>query len=193
MTRSGRKAEAIVATVPRHGRPLLSRRSSEVSSRQHVVVDHGGRSKSWNVSGTAVAFLLYLDKAPPTGSLLRRPWWEAPQSGGAECVRGGVLEHRELLEGQRGTVTTVRLGVLEEVLYPGPRAMFDCMEALGRGPRPLYDVSNQGSCMLAKSAPYYSVLDPFAWAGNSSLQLCPHDHKGTETMTAEVLRWTLVS
>ena len=64
--------------------------------------------------------------------------------------------------------------------------MFDCMEALGRGPRPLYDVSNQGSCMLAKSAPYYSVLDPFAWAGNSSLQ-CEYPHSVTDRLSRSVL------
>ncbi|XP_061689285.1 retinoic acid receptor gamma-A-like isoform X2 [Syngnathoides biaculeatus] len=43
--------------------------------------------------------------------------------------------------------------------------MFDCMEALGLAPRPLYDVSAQGSCMLAKAPPFFSSLDPFAWAG----------------------------
>lgn len=50
------------------------------------------------------------------------------------------------------------------------RDMFDCMEALGLAPRPLYDVSGQGSCMLAKATPYFSGLDPFAWAGTSSIQ-----------------------
>lgn len=48
--------------------------------------------------------------------------------------------------------------------------MFDCMEALGLAPRPLFDVSGQGSCMLAKATPYFSGLDPFAWAGTSSIQ-----------------------
>lgn len=48
--------------------------------------------------------------------------------------------------------------------------MFDCMEALGLAPRPLFDVSRQGSCMLSKAAPYFSGLDPFAWAGTSSVQ-----------------------
>lgn len=48
--------------------------------------------------------------------------------------------------------------------------MFDCMEALGLAPRPIYDVSGQGSCMLAKATPYFSGLDPFAWAGTSSIQ-----------------------
>lgn len=44
------------------------------------------------------------------------------------------------------------------------------MEALGLGPRPLFDVSRQGSCMLNKAASYFSGLDPFAWAGASSVQ-----------------------
>lgn len=48
--------------------------------------------------------------------------------------------------------------------------MFDCMEALGLAPRPLFDVSRQGSCMLSKATPYFSGLDPFAWAGTSSVQ-----------------------
>lgn len=48
--------------------------------------------------------------------------------------------------------------------------MFDCMEALGLAPRPLFDVSAQGSCMLGKATPYFSGLDPFAWAGTSSIQ-----------------------
>uniref|UniRef100_A0A3P8UYR3 Retinoic acid receptor gamma n=1 Tax=Cynoglossus semilaevis TaxID=244447 RepID=A0A3P8UYR3_CYNSE len=46
--------------------------------------------------------------------------------------------------------------------------MFDCMEALGLAPRPLFDVSGQGSCMLAKATPYFSGLDHFAWSGTSS-------------------------
>lgn len=50
------------------------------------------------------------------------------------------------------------------------RSMFDCMEALGLAPRPLFDVSGQGSCMLAKATPYFSGLDPFGWAGASSVQ-----------------------
>lgn len=48
--------------------------------------------------------------------------------------------------------------------------MFDCMEALGLASRPLFDVSGQGSCMLGKATPYFSGLDPFAWAGSSSIQ-----------------------
>lgn len=48
--------------------------------------------------------------------------------------------------------------------------MFDCMEALGLAPRPLFDVSGQGSCMLAKATTYFSGLDPFAWAGTGSIQ-----------------------
>lgn len=53
------------------------------------------------------------------------------------------------------------------------RSMFDCMEALGLAPRPLFDVSGQGSCMLAKATPYFSGLDPFAWASASSV-LCEY-------------------
>nr|XP_020448853.1 retinoic acid receptor gamma-A-like isoform X3 [Monopterus albus] len=46
--------------------------------------------------------------------------------------------------------------------------MFDCMEALGLAPRPLFDVSGQGSCMLGKATPYFSGLDHFAWTGTGT-------------------------
>ncbi|ROL52158.1 Retinoic acid receptor gamma-A [Anabarilius grahami] len=46
--------------------------------------------------------------------------------------------------------------------------MFDCMEALGMGPRQLYDVTNRGACMLRKASPFYAGLDPFAWTGTAS-------------------------
>ncbi|CAB1353959.1 unnamed protein product [Coregonus sp. 'balchen'] len=48
--------------------------------------------------------------------------------------------------------------------------MFDCMEALGMAPRPLFDVSIQGACMLGKATPFFPGLDPFAWAGTASVQ-----------------------
>ncbi|XP_024126168.1 retinoic acid receptor gamma-A isoform X2 [Oryzias melastigma] len=60
--------------------------------------------------------------------------------------------------------------------------MFDCMEALGLGPRPLFDVSRQGSCMLSKAASYFSGLDPFAWAGASSVQSVETQSTSSEEM-----------
>uniref|UniRef100_A0A3P9MFD1 Retinoic acid receptor, gamma b n=1 Tax=Oryzias latipes TaxID=8090 RepID=A0A3P9MFD1_ORYLA len=60
--------------------------------------------------------------------------------------------------------------------------MFDCMEALGLGPRPLFDVSRQGSCMLNKAASYFSGLDPFAWAGASSVQSVETQSTSSEEM-----------
>ncbi|XP_039884835.1 retinoic acid receptor gamma-A-like isoform X2 [Simochromis diagramma] len=60
--------------------------------------------------------------------------------------------------------------------------MFDCMEALGLAPRPLFDVSRQGSCMLSKAAPYFSGLDPFAWAGTSSVQSVETQSTSSEEM-----------
>lgn len=48
--------------------------------------------------------------------------------------------------------------------------MFDCMEALGMGPRQLYDVTNRGACMLRKASPFYAGLDPFAWTGTASVR-----------------------
>ncbi|KAG7494349.1 retinoic acid receptor gamma-A-like isoform X2 [Solea senegalensis] len=60
--------------------------------------------------------------------------------------------------------------------------MFDCMEALGLAPRPLFDVSGQGSCMLAKATPYFSGLDPFAWAGTSSVQSVETQSTSSEEM-----------
>ncbi|XP_022063707.1 retinoic acid receptor gamma-A-like [Acanthochromis polyacanthus] len=60
--------------------------------------------------------------------------------------------------------------------------MFDCMEALGLAPRPLFDVSRQGSCMLGKATPYFSGLDPFAWAGTSSVQSVETQSTSSEEM-----------
>ncbi|XP_053297218.1 retinoic acid receptor gamma-A isoform X2 [Pleuronectes platessa] len=60
--------------------------------------------------------------------------------------------------------------------------MFDCMEALGLLPRPLFDVSGQGSCMLGKATPYFSGLDPFAWAGTSSIQSVETQSTSSEEM-----------
>ena len=48
--------------------------------------------------------------------------------------------------------------------------MFDCMEALGMGPRQLYDVTARGACMLRKASPFFAGLDPFAWSGTASIQ-----------------------
>ncbi|CAK6955699.1 retinoic acid receptor gamma-A-like isoform X2 [Scomber scombrus] len=60
--------------------------------------------------------------------------------------------------------------------------MFDCMEALGLGPRPLFDVSGQGSCMLSKATTYFSGLDPFAWAGTGSIQSVETQSTSSEEM-----------
>ncbi|XP_028302991.1 retinoic acid receptor gamma-A-like isoform X2 [Gouania willdenowi] len=60
--------------------------------------------------------------------------------------------------------------------------MFDCVEALGLAPRPLYDVSHQGSCMLSKASSYFSGLDPFAWAGTSSIQSVETQSTSSEEM-----------
>uniref|UniRef100_A0A8D3DT78 Retinoic acid receptor gamma-A-like n=1 Tax=Scophthalmus maximus TaxID=52904 RepID=A0A8D3DT78_SCOMX len=60
--------------------------------------------------------------------------------------------------------------------------MFDCMEALGLAPRPLFDVSGQGSCMLGKATPYFSGLDPFAWAGTSAIQSVETQSTSSEEM-----------
>ncbi|CAL8238573.1 unnamed protein product [Lota lota] len=48
--------------------------------------------------------------------------------------------------------------------------MFDCMEALGMGPRQLYDITSRGACMLRKASPFFAGLDPFAWTGSASVQ-----------------------
>ncbi|KAG9260419.1 retinoic acid receptor gamma-A-like isoform X2 [Astyanax mexicanus] len=49
--------------------------------------------------------------------------------------------------------------------------MFDCMEALGVGARPLFGVSSQGSCMLRKASSFFSGLEPFAWSSSTSTNL----------------------
>lgn len=48
--------------------------------------------------------------------------------------------------------------------------MFDCMEALGLGPRQLYDVTSHGACMLRKASPFFAGLDTFAWTSSASVQ-----------------------
>ncbi|XP_067089394.1 retinoic acid receptor gamma-A-like isoform X1 [Osmerus mordax] len=60
--------------------------------------------------------------------------------------------------------------------------MFDCMEALGMPPRPLFDVSSQGSCMLGKTTPFFPGLDPFAWAGTASVQSVETQSTSSEEM-----------
>ncbi|KAL7843054.1 hypothetical protein AOLI_G00245660 [Acnodon oligacanthus] len=49
--------------------------------------------------------------------------------------------------------------------------MFDCMEALGVGARPLFGVSTQGSCMLRKASSFFSGLEPFSWSNSTSTNL----------------------
>ncbi|KAF3856481.1 hypothetical protein F7725_017204 [Dissostichus mawsoni] len=61
-------------------------------------------------------------------------------------------------------------------------SMFDCMEALGLAPRPLFDVSGQGSCMLSKASSYFSGLDPYAWAGTGSIQSVETQSTSSEEM-----------
>ncbi|XP_061639912.1 retinoic acid receptor gamma-A-like isoform X1 [Phyllopteryx taeniolatus] len=56
------------------------------------------------------------------------------------------------------------------------------MAALWLAPRPLYDVSAQGSCMLAKAPPFFSSLDPFAWAGTGNLQSVETQSTSSEEM-----------
>ncbi|CAM4603409.1 unnamed protein product [Lepidochelys kempii] len=50
--------------------------------------------------------------------------------------------------------------------------MYDCMEAFAVAPRQLFDVTNQGSCMLRKASisPCFGALDPFGWPQPASLQ-----------------------
>ncbi|KAL0978290.1 hypothetical protein UPYG_G00168460 [Umbra pygmaea] len=60
--------------------------------------------------------------------------------------------------------------------------MFDCMEALGMAPRPLFDVSTQGACMLGKATPFFPGLDPFAWAGTASVQSVETQSSSSEEM-----------
>ncbi|XP_031681130.1 retinoic acid receptor gamma-A-like isoform X2 [Oncorhynchus kisutch] len=58
--------------------------------------------------------------------------------------------------------------------------MFDCMEALA--PRPLFDVSTQGACMLGKATPFFPGLDHFAWAGMASVQSVETQSTSSEEM-----------
>ncbi|XP_076837521.1 retinoic acid receptor gamma-B isoform X2 [Brachyhypopomus gauderio] len=59
--------------------------------------------------------------------------------------------------------------------------MFDCMEALGVGSRPLFDVSTQGSCMLRKASSFFSGLEPF-WTNSTSLQSVETQSTSSEEM-----------
>ncbi|KAJ8017021.1 hypothetical protein DPEC_G00013430 [Dallia pectoralis] len=60
--------------------------------------------------------------------------------------------------------------------------MFDCMEALGMGPRQLYDVTSRGACMLRKANPFFAGLDPFAWTGSASIQSVETQSTSSEEM-----------
>ncbi|XP_031421673.1 retinoic acid receptor gamma-A isoform X2 [Clupea harengus] len=60
--------------------------------------------------------------------------------------------------------------------------MFDCMEALGMGPRQLYDVTARGACMLRKASPFFAGLDPFAWSGTASIQSVETQSTSSEEM-----------
>lgn len=63
--------------------------------------------------------------------------------------------------------------------------MFDCMEALGLGPRQLYDVTSHGACMLRKASPFFAGLDTFAWTSSASVQCKWHPcvfHTPTHTL-----------
>ncbi|XP_056324226.1 retinoic acid receptor gamma-B isoform X2 [Danio aesculapii] len=60
--------------------------------------------------------------------------------------------------------------------------MFDCMEALGVGQRPLFDVSAQSSCMLRKASSFFSGLEPFSWSNNTSLQSVETQSTSSEEM-----------
>uniref|UniRef100_A0A4W5KKT5 Retinoic acid receptor gamma n=1 Tax=Hucho hucho TaxID=62062 RepID=A0A4W5KKT5_9TELE len=60
--------------------------------------------------------------------------------------------------------------------------MFDCMEALGMGPRQLYDVTSRGACMLRKASPFFTGLDPFAWTGSASVQSVETQSTSSEEM-----------
>ncbi|XP_073771479.1 retinoic acid receptor gamma-B isoform X2 [Danio rerio] len=60
--------------------------------------------------------------------------------------------------------------------------MFDCVEALGVGQRPLFDVSAQSSCMLRKASSFFSGLEPFSWSNNTSLQSVETQSTSSEEM-----------
>ncbi|XP_028850192.1 retinoic acid receptor gamma-A isoform X2 [Denticeps clupeoides] len=60
--------------------------------------------------------------------------------------------------------------------------MFDCMEALGMGPRQLYEVTSRGACMLRKANPFFAGLDPFAWSGTPSIQSVETQSTSSEEM-----------
>ncbi|KAL4655555.1 retinoic acid receptor gamma-A-like isoform X2 [Arapaima gigas] len=60
--------------------------------------------------------------------------------------------------------------------------MFDCMEALGMGPRQLFNVTSQGTCMLRKASPFFPGLDPFAWTGTVSVQSVETQSTSSEEM-----------
>ncbi|KAM9507141.1 retinoic acid receptor gamma-A-like isoform 3-T3 [Salvelinus alpinus] len=60
--------------------------------------------------------------------------------------------------------------------------MFDCMEALGMGPRQLYGVTSRGTCMLRKASPFFAGLDPFAWTGSASVQSVETQSTSSEEM-----------
>ncbi|XP_051966972.1 retinoic acid receptor gamma-B [Xyrauchen texanus] len=59
--------------------------------------------------------------------------------------------------------------------------MFDYVEALGVGARPLFDVA-QSSCMLRKARSFFPDLEPFSWTNSTSLQLVETQSTSSEEM-----------
>lgn len=70
--------------------------------------------------------------------------------------------------------------------------MFDCMEALGMGPRQLYDVTSHGACMLRKVSPFFAGLDSFTWTGSASVP-CKWHPVWTQSSLSLFLRHILTS
>uniref|UniRef100_A0A8C3PAE9 Retinoic acid receptor gamma n=1 Tax=Chrysemys picta bellii TaxID=8478 RepID=A0A8C3PAE9_CHRPI len=62
--------------------------------------------------------------------------------------------------------------------------MYDCMEAFAVAPRQLFDVTNQGSCMLRKASisPCFGGLDAFGWPQPASLQSVETQSTSSEEM-----------
>ncbi|CAM4733160.1 unnamed protein product [Leuciscus chuanchicus] len=60
--------------------------------------------------------------------------------------------------------------------------MFDCVEALGVGARPLFDVSAQSSCMLRKASSFFPALESFSWSNTTSLQSVETQSTSSEEM-----------
>ncbi len=153
--------------------PVCLRAASAMWGCYLGLLQHARSSSPWATSTADQP-----ERERETSSVTER---ERERGNAYKSKTSGIRQHvyPDLRNSSRGFSTVVATGVV--IVFFGDarcseagrrqgRSMFDCMEALGMGPRQLYDVTNRGACMLRKASPFYAGLDPFAWTGTASIR-----------------------